>query len=72
MNKKLPFSLLIIGILLIIASVITAALSMANVNVIGGAGWPTFVFHFGKNAWLAVVGACLTIVSAVMLAKHKK
>lgn len=71
MNKKLPFSLLIIGILLIAASVITPMLAMANVNVIGGAGWPTFVFYFGKNAWLAVVGACLTIVSAVMLAKHK-
>ena len=72
MNKKLSFSLLVIGVLLIAASVVTPVISTVNANVIGGAGWPTFVFYLGKTAWLAVVGVCLTIVSAVMLAKYKK
>lgn len=72
MSKRIWLTVLIIGFLLVIASVMIAFVLGANTNIIGGTSWPAFVFYFEKNSWLALVGACLMIGSAVGLIAHRK
>ena len=72
MNKKMWLTVLIIGFLLLIASVVISFVLAGNANIIGGASWSTFVLHFEKISWLALVGACLMIGSAIGLIAHRK
>ena len=72
MNKKMWLTVLVIGFLLVIASVMIAFALAGSANIIGGASWSTFSLYFEKNAWLALVGACLMIGSAIGLIAHRK
>ena len=72
MNKKILIAALVTGILLTITAVVISVASASGANIIGGVGWPTFAFYFGKTAWLATVGACVSIASGVMLAVRRK
>jgi len=70
--KKVATMLLFVGVLLMLASVVIAYVSGCSANIIGGADWSTFVFYFGQISWLALTGACLTVVSVVIFILRKK
>jgi len=70
-KKYIVVSLLAIGILLLLSSLLFAAISTASKNIIGGPGLPTFkaVFFAEKNglySTLASVGVVTIIVSVVL------
>ena len=65
--------LLIVGILLLCLSVIPAALSTAQKDVIGGADLPTFLFvfsreHGGLYSILALLGVAAVVTAVLMVA----
>ena len=70
--KRIAVISFIIGILAILASVVIAFLSAANTNIVGGAGWLTFLYHFGQISWLAWIGAVLTVAAIVACILRKK
>ena len=72
MNKKFWIAGCVIGILAVVASVVMAFCMASSTSIIGGSGWPTWTFHFGKVSWLACVGICLSAVSLVFLLIRKK
>lgn len=52
-----------LSIAMLVLSIVLPVFATANTNIIGGADWPTFWFHFQKTAWLAwlgVFGLCLS------------
>lgn len=83
MNKKVLHTVLLIGVLLVVASVVIplvialAANPAANPNtsIIGGADAPTlllFMQSFRSFSWLTLVGIAMTVASLVALAVRKK
>ena len=71
MLKRISTITLFLGIFLMLASVVIALVSGCNANLIGGADWSAFTFYFGQVAWLAWLGACLTVVSLVITVLRK-
>ncbi len=68
MKNKLYWTLsLIQGALFLLASLIIPIYKTAETNIIAGAGWPTFRFHFHQTQWLFVAGVGITIISAIVL-----
>ena len=68
MKNKLYWILsLIQGILFLLASLIIPIYKTRKTNIIGGAGWPTFQFHFHETQWLFVAGVVITILSTIIL-----
>ena len=70
-KKNLNIVLLITGILLLILSVILAIIETANINIIGGAGLPTFFFIFygakkGLYSTIAFI-SIITIISSIII-----
>lgn len=76
-NKKAWIAGLVLGILLIVASVVIAvalAAPMANDpnrSMIGNADF-WYEYYFAKTSWMLYMGACVSIVSGVMLIFRKK
>lgn len=70
--KKIAAILLIVGFILMLASVVIAFTSAANANIIGGAGWNTFRFYFGQISWLAGIGGCVVVASILTFMLRKK
>ena len=66
-NKLFWILSLIQGVLFLLASLIIPIYKTAETNIIGGAGWPTFRFHFHQTQWLFVAGVVITILSAIIL-----
>lgn len=67
-RKSMKIALLAVGVLLLCASFILTLASMANVNIIGGADWPTFFFiFFKKSGGLHFILALLGVLSIVIL-----
>ena len=69
-KKHIVLSLLIIGIVLLVVSVILAAMATAGKTIIGGADLPTFLFVFvsekgGLYSILASLGLAAIIASIV-------
>ncbi len=77
-NKKAWIAGLVIGILLMVASmVITVALATPLTNdpnrAIIGNGDFWYEYYFAKTtSWMLLLGACVSIVSCAMLVLHKK
>ena len=72
-RKNIKMVLCIIGLILLTISIILTFVSMANVNIIGGADWPTFFFIFfrmsdGLYSILAFLGI-LSIAISLFLKK---
>ncbi len=78
MNKKhIATILLVIGILLLCLSIVLAVIATGNKNIIGGAGFPTFVFVFfrenkGLYSTLAFCGIVSLIASAIIRLRKTK
>ena len=70
--KRIAVILLIVGFILMLASVVIAFTSAANANIIGGAGWNTFRFYFGQISWLAGIGGCVVVASILTFLIRKK
>ena len=70
--KKIAAILLIVGFILMLASVVIAFTSAANANIIGGVGWNTFRFYFGQISWLAGIGGCVVVASILTFLIRKK
>lgn len=70
--KKIAAILLIVGFILMLASVVIAFTSAANANIIGGAGWNTFRFYFGQISWLTGIGGCVVVASILTFLIRKK
>lgn len=74
MKKHLGTILFTLGILLVLASIVLAAIETSNKNIIGGADLPTFRFVFlcgkgGLYITLAAVGISSVIASAIIKLK---
>lgn len=68
MKNRLNWFLgLIQGILFLLASLIIPIYKTGKTNIIGGAGWPTFQFHFHQTQWLLWTGVVITILSTIIL-----
>lgn len=70
--KRLAIISLIIGIVLMLASVVITFVSASNVSVVGGADWSTFMFYFDRLSWLARIGGCVAVASIIVLLMRKK
>ncbi len=77
-KKHITLSLLVIGIILLCASIIPAIIETANTDIIGGAGFPTFQLIFsykygGLYSILAFNGVVAIIAALLVgLVKRKK
>lgn len=71
MKKAIVVTLLVIGILMICVPLILAVIATANTNVIGGAGWHTFQYHFfreisGLYFLISCAGAACAAAGAIV------
>ena len=76
-RRALLLTLLIIGTLLIIIALISAAIKTADTDVIGGADLPTYIFVFshgngGVYAILVLLGLATVIGATVTLVVKNK
>lgn len=63
MKKVFTAVIFLLGIVLLGLAIGLPLVTTANSNIIGGADLPTFLFHFGKTSWMAVVGIILSLVA---------
>lgn len=70
MRNRITGVILILGSLLMGLSIALPILATSDINVVGGADLPTFLFHIGKTAWMAVVGIIMIMVC--LFIRHKK
>lgn len=70
-KKYIGISLLVIGILLILASIILTVIATSGINIIGGADLPTFIFAFthAKNGLYSTLAHCgiISVVASVLV-----
>ena len=70
MKNGLKWVLIIMGVAAVGISFVITLISASQVNIIGGAGWPTLWFYLQKYGWLTGTGALLILVG--ILAKKNK
>ena len=70
-RKYIITSLLVIGILLILTSIILAVIATSGIDIIGGADLPTFTFVFTheKNGLYSKLANCgiISVVASVLV-----
>ena len=70
MKHKITGIVMILGSMLLGLSVALPVIATSNTNIIGGADFATFLFHFGRTSWMAFVGIASIVVC--LLVRHKK
>lgn len=70
MRKRMTAIAMIVGSVLLGLAIALPVVAASNTGIIGGAGFPTFMFHFRKTAWMANVGLVMIVVSLII--RHKK
>ena len=75
-KKHIVITLLAVGIVLILLSVVLSVASVANKNIIGGADWHTFryVFFSENRGLFSVLAFCgvVSIVASIVMGLQKK
>lgn len=70
MRKRMTAIAMIVGGVLLCLAIALPVVAASNTSIIGGAGFPIFMFHFRKTAWMANVGFVMIVVSLII--RHKK
>jgi hypothetical protein len=70
MEKSAKVSFVVWGIVLVGVSISITLISTSEVNIIGGAGWPTLRYFFMENAWIANAGVLLMAAGAFIKKKQ--
>ena len=70
MKNGLKWVLIIMGAAAVCISFVITLISASQVNIIGGAGWPTLWFYLQKYGWLTGTGALLILVG-ILVKKNK-
>ena len=71
-TKTFAIVVLCLGVLMMIVGVAVPVYKIINVDIIGGADWPTFLMYLQETVMLLWIGVLAVVTSVVLILLKRK